>query len=170
MPESRRRLGWGQGTHSWAAKSQCCPLITTAATLPSAFQSHNPELGTTTCSQWKLSFLPLIYSFTWLTARLICPLILSEELTNFTNSCSYHVSMLKKYLIPKMKSKHFKYASESLKCWEVNSTCHSCSTFQLVIVKLLESKALSTFILRKLKCRKVKWCVCLFICDLFILP
>lgn len=51
--------------------------------------------------------------------------------------------MWKKYLIPKMKSKHSEYAQVRPKYWEVNNTCHSCSTFQPMISKPLKSKSLS---------------------------
>lgn len=51
--------------------------------------------------------------------------------------------MWKKYLIPKMKSKHSEYAQVRPKYCKVNNTCHSCSTFQPMISKPLESKSLS---------------------------
>lgn len=51
--------------------------------------------------------------------------------------------MWKKYLIPKMKSKHSEYAQVRPKYWKVNNTCHSCSTFQPMISKSLQRKSLS---------------------------
>lgn len=51
--------------------------------------------------------------------------------------------MWKEYLIPKMKSKHSEYAQVRPKCWKVNNTCHSSSTFQPMIPKPLKSKSLS---------------------------
>lgn len=51
--------------------------------------------------------------------------------------------MLKKYLIPQMKSKYSEYAEVRLKYWKVNNTCHSCSTFQPMLWKPLKSKSLS---------------------------
>lgn len=65
MQESRRSLGRVQGKHKWATQRNCSLFISITSTLPFTFQSCNPELGTTI--RWfllKLSFLPLIYSFT----------------------------------------------------------------------------------------------------------